>query len=77
MAITDVINTQLNRFPPYITGLPPCTKALVLITVLASLADALSLFDVQGWGALVPDKITFLSGESFHDEPIFSRWGGG
>lgn len=76
MAITDVINTKLNRFPPYISGLPPCTKALVLITVLASLADVLSVFDVQGWGALVPDKITLLSGESFREEPIFSRQGG-
>lgn len=73
MAITDAITTAFNRIRPYISGLPPCTKALVLITVLASLADVLSLFDVQGWGALVPDKITLLSGESPHGEPVLSR----
>lgn len=52
-----------HRFPSYIARLPPCTRLLILATVLASLVDLVSLADVQGFGALVPDKISVLSGE--------------
>lgn len=58
------IDLGIHRFPAYISRLPPCTRVLILITVLASLVDLVSLADVQAFGALVPDKISIFSGES-------------
>lgn len=57
------IDLGLHRFPAYISRLPPCTRVLILATVLASLVDLLSIADVQDFGALVPDKISIFSGE--------------
>lgn len=62
MAMSANIYLKLNRFPAYVSRLPPCTRLLILIVVLASLADLVSIFDVQGFGSLVPDKISIFSG---------------
>lgn len=59
------IGVKLNRFPAYISRLPPCTRVLILATVLASTLDVLTVVDVRGFGALVPDKISIFAGEHF------------
>ncbi|MBE3041425.1 hypothetical protein IMZ48_02350 [Candidatus Bathyarchaeota archaeon] len=67
-----MIDLQLNRFPAYISRLPPCTRVLILATVLASLVDLVGIVNVQAFGALVPDKISIFAGESTSaDDSVF------
>ena len=61
---TKRIDLKLHRFPAYVSRLPPCTRVLILATVLASAADLLSVVDVKAFGALIPDKISIFAGES-------------
>ena len=59
-----MIDLQLNRFPAYIWRLPPCTRVIIVATVLASLVDLVGIANVPAFGALVPDKISIFAGES-------------
>ena len=57
------VDLKFHRIPAYVARLPPCSTVLIIATVIASVVDALSVFDVQGFGALIPDKISIFSGK--------------
>ncbi|SPO05081.1 related to Rhomboid protein 2 [Cephalotrichum gorgonifer] len=69
-ASTSIADLQIHRFPAYISRLPPCTKVLILATVLASVVDLTSIFDIQGWGALIPDKVSIFSAHRANTYPF-------
>lgn len=51
------------RARSYIFRLPLFTRAIILIIIIFWAASLPSIWDIQGWGALVPDKVSFTAGE--------------
>lgn len=49
------------RVRSYLLRLPLFTRLIVLVIILLWLLSGQSLFDVQAWGALVPEKIGISS----------------
>ena len=43
--------------------LPLFTRAIILIIVATWLAGLQSVWDIRQWGALIPEKVNFQTGE--------------
>lgn len=51
------------RARSYVFRLPLFTRAMALIIVLLWAFGVQSVWDLRAWGALIPDKISFATGE--------------
>lgn len=51
------------RARSYLLRLPLFTRAMVLVIVLFWIAGIQSVWDLREWGALIPDKLNFFTGE--------------
>lgn len=54
------------RTRSYVFRLPLFTRLIVFLIVLLWFLSLQSTWDVQEWGALVPDKIGFTTGKFTH-----------
>ncbi|KAJ6439957.1 GPI transamidase component GAA1 [Purpureocillium lavendulum] len=50
------------RARSYVLRLPLFTRVIAVVIVLFWLLSLPSVWDIRGWGALVPDKVSFVSG---------------
>lgn len=61
------------RARSYIFRLPLFTRAIILIIIIFWAVSLPSIWDIKGWGALVPDKVSFTTGEQLELPPIPHR----
>ncbi len=52
------------RARSYVLRLPLFTRAIAVIILFFWLLSLPSIWDVSSWGALIPDKVSFVSGMS-------------
>ena len=52
-----------QRARSYVVRLPLFTRAIILIIVATWLAGLQSVWDIRQWGALIPEKVNFQTGE--------------
>jgi membrane associated rhomboid family serine protease len=68
MASIRTINTVRAR--SYLVRLPLFTRAIVLIIIAFWIAGLQSVWDVQYWGALIPDQINFATAYRISTFPL-------
>lgn len=61
-AASGVRGLNTLRARSYLVRLPLFTRAIVLVIVAFWLAGLQSVWDVQFWGALIPQEINFTTG---------------
>lgn len=53
----------------YLVRLPLFTRAIILIIALVWTLSIPKLWDLQAWGALIPDKVSLFSGSPSPSSP--------